>query len=86
MGLSEGLDLAREALLMALFVSAPVMLIGMAVGLVISLLQSVTQLQEQTLSFVPKIVAMIAVALVLSPWLANKLLEYAVALFAETPF
>ncbi len=84
--MSEGLDMARDALVMALIVSAPVMVIGMLVGLVISLFQSMTQLQEQTLSFVPKMVAMVGISLLLAPWLANKLLEYAVELLGETPF
>ncbi len=86
MDFSEGLDLAREALMMTLIISAPVMVIGMIVGLIISLFQSMTQLQEQTISFVPKIVAMIGIGLVLSPWLANKLLEYAIELMGESPF
>lgn len=86
MSFSDGLDLTREALMMALIVSAPVMMIGMVVGLVISLFQSMTQLQEQTLSFVPKIVAMVGIGLVLSPWLAHKLLEYAVEMLGASPF
>ncbi len=86
MDVSEGLDLARDAIMMALIISAPVMGIGMLVGLVISLIQSMTQLQEQTLSFVPKIVAMIGLALVLVPWLATLMLEYATEMFGRPPF
>ena len=86
MSFSQGLDLTREALLMALIVSAPVMGIGMVVGLVVSLFQSMTQLQEQTLSFVPKIVAMVGIGLLLAPWLTHKLLEYATQMLGETPF
>lgn len=78
--------MGREALLMVLIISAPVMGIGLLVGLVISLLQSVTQLQEQTLTFVPKIVAMVGVALLLIPWLATRLLEYTRLLLGEPPF
>jgi flagellar biosynthetic protein FliQ len=84
--IAEGLDLAREALIVALVISAPIMLIGMVVGLVISLLQSITQLQEQTLSFVPKVVAMVGISLILAPWVATKLLEYAAELLGESPF
>jgi flagellar biosynthetic protein FliQ len=62
------------------------MVVGMLVGLVISLFQSMTQLQEQTLSFVPKMVAMVGISLLLAPWLTHKLLEYAVELFGEVPF
>ena len=64
---AEALDMGRDALLMVLIVSAPIMGIGMLVGLAISLFQSMTQLQEQTLSFVPKIIAMVGVALILVP-------------------
>jgi flagellar biosynthetic protein FliQ len=73
---AEGLDLGREALIMVLIVASPVMGVGLLVGLVISLFQSMTQLQEQTLSFVPKIVAMVGIALILVPWLAQQLLDY----------
>ena len=86
MSFSEGLDLVREALLMALIVSTPVMAIGMLVGLVVSLFQSMTQLQEQTLSFVPKIVAMVGIGILLAPWLAHQLLQYATEMLGETPF
>ncbi len=86
MPVSEALDLGREALLMVLITAAPVMGIGMLVGLIISLFQSVTQLQEQTLTFVPKIVAMVGLALVLIPWLAEQLLEYAKVMLGVVPF
>lgn len=86
MDTQTALDLGREALLMVLKVSGPVMAIGMFVGLIISLFQSMTQLQEQTLSFVPKILAMVGVALVLVPWLAGRLLEYATELLGTSPF
>ncbi len=86
MDTTEALDLGREALVMVLIIAGPVMGIGLVVGLVISLFQSLTQLQEQTLSFVPKIVAMVGVALVLVPWLTDHLLEYATELLGESPF
>jgi flagellar biosynthetic protein FliQ len=76
MDAGQALDLGREALIMVLIISAPIMGVGMLVGLVISLFQSMTQLHEQTLSFVPKIVAMVGVALILVPWLTGQLLEY----------
>jgi flagellar biosynthetic protein FliQ len=86
MNVSEALDLGRDALLMVLIVASPVMGIGMVVGLLISLFQSMTQLQEQTLTFVPKILAMVGIALVLVPWLAGRLLEYAQHMLGEPPF
>jgi flagellar biosynthetic protein FliQ len=86
MDVNQALDMGREALLMVLIVASPVMGIGLAVGLTISLFQSMTQLQEQTLSFVPKIVAMVGISLLLVPWLAERLLEYAQQMLGEAPF
>jgi flagellar biosynthetic protein FliQ len=86
MDTNQALDLGREALLTVLIVASPIMGIGLAVGLVISLFQSMTQLQEQTLSFVPKIIAMIGVAVLLVPWLATRLLSYAQTMLGEPPF
>ncbi len=86
MDYNQGLDLGRQALLMTLLISGPVMGVGLFVGLVVSLLQSVTQLQEQTISFVPKIIAMVAVGVLLAPWLVDQLLEYARELLGECPF
>jgi flagellar biosynthetic protein FliQ len=86
MNTGEALDLGREALLMVLVIAGPIMGIGLIVGLAISLFQSMTQLQEQTLSFVPKIVAMVGIALVLVPWLAERLLEYTRDMLGNSPF
>ena len=86
MDVTQGMDMGREALLMVLIISAPVMGIGLLVGLVISLFQSMTQLQEQTISFVPKIVAMIGVSLLLIPWLSERLLEYSRELLGSPPY
>ena len=57
------IDLAREALSTAMLVGAPVLLVGVVVGLVISLIQALTQIQDQTISFVPKIVTMVLASL-----------------------
>ena len=67
--------------LLAMIISAPMLVIGLVVGIVISVLQSLTQIQEQTLTFVPKIVAMIAAAIVLMPWLSHRILEYSAVMF-----
>ncbi|UCD28312.1 MAG: flagellar biosynthesis protein FliQ [Planctomycetota bacterium] len=83
---TDVLLLGREALMMALILSVPIIGVGMLVGLVVSLFQSMTQLQEQTLSFVPKIVAMVGIALLLIPWLAGRIMEYASQLFGISPF
>ncbi len=71
---------------MALATSAPILLIGLAVGLTISVIQSVTQLQEQTLTFVPKIAAMVVAAAYFIPWIAMRMLDYAQQMFAAAPW
>lgn len=69
----EVLDVGREAILTLIIVSAPVMLVGLVVGVVVSLLQALTQLQEQTIAFVPKILAIFVSLLVALPFMAEKL-------------
>jgi len=71
----------RETLLVALMIAAPILLAGVVVGLLISLIQSVTSIQDQTLTFVPKIAIMIIVAAVLLPWIAVQLVEFAARMF-----
>lgn len=78
---ATGVEMIRQALIITLKIAAPILLAGIIVGLVISLLQSVTSIQDQTLSFVPKIVVMILAAVVLIPWIAIRLSEYASELF-----
>jgi len=70
------IDLSHDALFMALLMAGPIMAIGMFVGLIISIVQAVTQLQEQTLTFVPKIVAMGLAAAAFIPWLTVRMVEY----------
>ncbi len=69
-------DIARTALLQALVIAVPILGAGLVVGLVISLFQAVTQIQEQTLTFVPKIITMILVAVVLLSWIAMRMVEF----------
>lgn len=68
--------LVRDTLLIVLKIAAPILLAGMSVGLIISLIQSVTSIQDQTLTFVPKITIMILVAAMLLPWVAMQLIEF----------
>ena len=81
MDTGQAVDLVRHSLIIALTVSAPMLLVGLVVGIVVSLLQAVTQIQEQTLSFIPKIVAMVAAAIVLAPWTAQRLMDYTREMF-----
>ncbi|MBX3384222.1 MAG: flagellar biosynthetic protein FliQ [Phycisphaeraceae bacterium] len=73
-------ELVREALIISLKIGAPVLIAGMTIGLIISILQSITSIQDQTLSTVPKIVVMVFTAAMLIPWVAHRLLEYAAQL------
>ena len=85
MNVDAAVEITRQAVVIALIVGAPVMLVAMLVGLVISLFQAVTQLQDQTLSFVPKILAMVATVLVLLPWLIGQLVDYPSSLWQNIP-
>ena len=74
-------DLGREALLMAAKLSLPLLLVGLIVGVIISILQAATQVQEQTLSLIPKIIAVVAVLFVIMPWMIQVIVEYTEELF-----
>ncbi len=69
-------DMTRRALLISLELSLPVLVVGMVVGFLISLLQAVTQIQEQTLSFVPKMIAVAATVFITLPWMMSVLVDY----------
>jgi flagellar biosynthetic protein FliQ len=78
----QAVDIVREAMMVALVISGPLLAVGLVVGLIISLIQAVTQIQEQTLSFVPKILAMAATLVLLVPWMGIKLMEFSHHMFA----
>ncbi len=82
---TDAVDLTRQAIMLMLMISAPVLLVGMLVGLTVSILQAVTQVQEQTLSFVPKIAAMLLVAATIAPWVIEKLMVFARQMFGTLP-
>ncbi len=79
----DSLDLVRDALMLTLLLSAPILAVGLLVGLVISIAQAVTQIQDQTISFVPKIASMLIVAVAILGWLSVKLVEFAAAMFTN---
>jgi len=79
------IDLGRQALIAAMLVGAPVLLAGMVVGLVIGLLQALTQIQDQTVSFVPKIVVMLLVVGLCLPWLIEQMVQYSRDLMLDIP-
>jgi flagellar biosynthesis protein FliQ len=75
---SVALDISREAIILLVKVAAPVMIVALVVGLVISLVQALTQIQEQTLTFVPKMLAIFMTLILTLPYIGREL-----ALFAE---
>ncbi len=77
------LNLAREALTTALLLAAPVLGLSLVVGVGISILQATTQIQEQTLTFVPKIIAVIVGVLLLGHWMLNVLMQFTTDIFAN---
>jgi len=79
-------DLVRTALWEALILATPILLAGLVIGLVVSLFQAVTQIQEQTLSFVPKIIVMVVVAIVLLGWITLRIAQFAMSMFSGVPF
>ena len=77
----ESLDIVRDALMEALILAAPILVAWLLVGLMISIFQAVTQIQEQTLTFVPKIAVMMLVAIVLLSWIVVRMIEFTVEMF-----
>ncbi|WP_163531963.1 flagellar biosynthesis protein FliQ [Helicobacter suis] len=79
------MKLAIETYKITLMISLPVLLVGLVVGLLVSIFQATTQINEMTLSFVPKILAVIAVIIFTMPWMLNMLLDYTSTLFKLIP-
>ena len=85
MGAQEAIDLGQAALWMMILVAAPVLITGFAVSLIIGLLQALTQVQESTVSFFPKLVLMVLALSISLPWLISVMVEYSRNLFAGIP-
>lgn len=78
-------NLAQQAMELAMKVGGPLLIVGLVVGLVVSVFQAITQIQEQSLSFIPKIVATAVVIVVAGPWMLSQLLGYTEELFRSIP-
>lgn len=76
-------DMTSSALFLILQVSLPVLLVSLAVGLLVSIFQTVTSIQEQTLTFVPKIVAIFIALVLMGSWIMTKLVDYTVELWSS---
>jgi flagellar biosynthesis protein FliQ len=78
-------SLAMDAISVAMKVALPMLLAGLVVGLIVSVFQAVTQIQEQTLAFIPKVVALVAIMALFGPWMLGQLETYTTALWASIP-
>jgi flagellar biosynthesis protein FliQ len=78
-------DLARNMIMTALLIASPMLVVALAVGLVVSIIQAVTQIQEQTLSFVPKLVAVAVRFIIALPWIIQIMVKYTSELFRSLP-
>jgi flagellar biosynthetic protein FliQ len=83
MNASDVFGIGNQAIMVALEIGAPVMLLALAVGLVISILQALTQIQEMTLTFVPKILVIFVSLLLLMPFMLSTLIDFTQSLFAR---
>lgn len=79
------MEIGRQAIMILLLVSAPLMLVALVTGLIISIFQAATQINEATLSFVPKIVAIFATLIFAGPWMLELMVDYIRRLFASIP-
>jgi flagellar biosynthetic protein FliQ len=86
MDFNAAIEMGRYAFWMGLVTAAPILIIGLVVGLGISLFQAVTQLQEQTLTFVPKIAAMVIAGSFFISWIAEQMVGYTREMFGTLPY
>jgi flagellar biosynthetic protein FliQ len=79
------INLIRGGALQALMIAAPLLLVGLLVGLIISIFQATTSIQEQTLTFVPKIAAILGALILFGPWIVVSMVQFTVRLFDRIP-
>jgi len=78
-------NLATQAMALALKVAGPLLLTGLVIGLLVSIFQAVTQIQEQSLSFIPKVIGVAALIVILGPWMLGQIVGYAQNLYLSIP-
>jgi len=78
-------NLASQAMSLALKIAGPLLLVALVIGLVISIFQAVTQIQEQSLTLIPKIAAIAVITVVLGPWMLNQMVAYTTNLYLAIP-
>lgn len=79
------IQIGRDALMMVMLVSAPMLGLGLVIGVLVSIFQATTQIQEQTLAFIPKILAVFVAVLVFGPWMLSLMVDYTRMLFLNLP-
>jgi len=85
MDFGTAVSIVRSGVLNILILAAPILLIGMGVGLIVSVFQATTSIQEQTLSFVPKIAAILGALFIFGPWMLSRLTQFTIQLFSTIP-
>ena len=80
------MTIGQQALELTMMVSAPLLLTALVIGLIVSIFQAATQINEMTLSFIPKLVGMFAVLIISGPWMIGILLDYMTRLFSSIPY
>ncbi|MEK7768371.1 MAG: flagellar biosynthesis protein FliQ [Pseudomonadota bacterium] len=80
------MTLGQQALELTIMVSAPILLTALAVGLLVSIFQAATQINEMTLSFIPKLLSMLVMMIVAGPWMLNLMMDYMRRLFTNIPW
>ena len=82
MTIDQAVDIVREALTLMLLLSLPILGAALIIGMAISIFQAMTQIQEQTLSFVPKVIGMVIVTILVTPWIATMIIDFAKKMFS----
>ena len=85
MSFGLAVNLIRGAVLQVLTLAAPILLVGLLVGLIVSIVQATTSIQEQTLTFVPKIAAILGALMLFGPWMFSSMVEFTIRLFERIP-
>jgi flagellar biosynthetic protein FliQ len=85
MGQDTVTSLATQAMTLAFTIAGPILAVGLVIGLVVSIFQAVTQIQEASLSFIPKIVALAVLILILGPWMLSQMVSYTQNLYMSIP-
>lgn len=85
MNIEQSVDILRDLVTVALTVSAPILLVAVSVGVVVSLLQAVTSIQEASLSFIPKVTALGITMVVVAPWILKTLMDFTIVFLNRLP-